>query len=72
MLEAVLLIAGIVAVTVGALLLTHPHTVVRLSELGNRVVATDHFALAHRRPFGGFLLIVGAFFLFYGVVVLLS
>ena len=72
LLVATLLISGIVSLTVGGLLLKKPDTIIRLSELGNKVVLTDHFALAHRRPVGGLLIVLGALFLLFGTTAILS
>jgi|GEM_PF-7025172 hypothetical protein len=54
-----LVVPGVTSLVAGYLLLRRPELLVRLSSIANRVVVLDHVALAHRKHFGGLLILVG-------------
>lgn len=60
----VFIIAGIVFLIFSFLFFFAPNVIVKLSEIGNRMVFTDHGSVAHRK-ISGLILLVMAIVMFY-------
>ena len=58
------ILLGIVVLLIGLLFLAKPTALVALSEILNRIVATDHKTLKYRFSVGLILIVMGIFFLF--------
>jgi len=52
-----------ISLAFGVLFLFFPEALIKLSEWGNRLVFTDHNAVAHRKVVGSMLLVVSVFML---------
>lgn len=62
-----LLFLGTVLLLFSVLFFFAPHVLVKLSELGNKLVFTDHTSVAHRKLSGTVLLITGLLMFYLGL-----
>lgn len=60
----VFILIGFIFLLFGMLFLFAPRTIVKLSELGNKLIFTDHGTVAHRK-WSGLLLLLMSLIMFY-------
>ncbi|RMF61951.1 MAG: hypothetical protein D6743_12850 [Calditrichaeota bacterium] len=61
------IVAGVLFLFFSALFFFAPGVIIRLSEIGNRLVFTDHGSVAHRKLSGAVLLIMSLVMFYLGV-----
>ncbi len=62
-----LIFLGVFLLLFSMLFLFAPNALVRLSELGNKLIFTDHSSVAHRKLSGALLLIVSLIMFYLGL-----
>jgi len=67
MLFYVFLVGGILCILLGLLFLIKPTIIIRLNEIGNKVIFVDNALLIYPRVFGGFLLLASIYIIYSGI-----
>ena len=65
-----LIIVGCFSIITGYICIFHPKTIIKLSQIGNRMIITDYGYVQHHKISGVVFIIIGAVLFYVGVTVL--